>query len=168
MSEVKVHKVKYGNTERYSFSKIKDVLDIPYLIEVQKNSYKSFLEHGIKDVLDEYSPIRDFSGRMELSFIDYRLDGEPKYSVRECKNRDATYAVPLKVKARLTNLETGVIEEPEEIFMGDIPLMTDSGSFVINRRGTRYRQPACQKPGRLLQGRKGQKRRNALFQPDDS
>ena len=132
MSEVKVHKVKYGNTERYSFSKIKDVLDIPYLIEVQKNSYKSFLEHGIKDVLDEYSPIRDFSGRMELSFIDYRLDGEPKYSVRECKNRDATYAVPLKVKARLTNLETGVIEEPEEIFMGDIPLMTDSGSFVIN------------------------------------
>ena len=132
MSEVKVHKVKYGNTERYSFSKIKDVLDIPYLIEVQKNSYKSFLEHGIKDVLDEYSPIRDFSGRMELSFIDYRLDGEPKYSVRECKNRDATYDVPLKVKARLTNLETGVIEEPEEIFMGDIPLMTDSGSFVIN------------------------------------
>ena len=132
MSEVKVHKVKYGNTERYSFSKIKDVLDIPYLIEVQKNSYKSFLEHGIKDVLDEYSPIRDFSGRMELSFIDYRLDGEPKYSVRECKNRDATYAVPLKVKARFTNLETGVIEEPEEIFMGDIPLMTDSGSFVIN------------------------------------
>ena len=132
MSEVKVHKVKYGNTERYSFSKIKDVLDIPYLIEVQKNSYKSFLEHGIKDVLDEYSPIRDFSGRMELSFIDYRLDGEPKYSVRECKNRDATYAVPLKVNARLTNLETGVIEEPEEIFMGDIPLMTDSGSFVIN------------------------------------
>ena len=160
MSEVKVHKVKYGNTERYSFSKIKDVLDIPYLIEVQKNSYKSFLEHGIKDVLDEYSPIRDFSGRMELSFIDYRLDGEPKYSVRECKNRDATYAVPLKVKARLTNLETGVI--------GRYSFDDGQRKFRHQRRGTRYRQPTCQKPGRLLQGRKGQERRNALFQPDDS
>lgn len=131
MSQVKVHKVKYGNTERYSFSKIKDVLDIPYLIEVQKDSYKSFLEHGIKDVLDEYSPIRDFSDRMELSFLGYSLEGEPKYTVRECKNRDATYAIPLKVKARLTNLETGEVID-QEVFMGDFPLMTDSGSFVIN------------------------------------
>ncbi len=131
MSQVKVHKVKYGSTERYSFSKIKDVLDIPYLIEVQKDSYKNFLEHGIKDVLDEYSPIRDFSDRMELSFLGYTLDGTPKYSVRECKNRDATYAIPLKVKARLTNLETGEVID-QEVFMGDFPLMTDSGSFVIN------------------------------------
>mgnify|MGYP000812121644 CR=1 FL=1 len=121
MSQVKVHKVKYGNTERYSFSKIKDVLDIPYLIEVQKDSYKSFLEHGIKDVLDEYSPIRDFSDRMELSFLGYSLEGEPKYTVRECKNRDATYAIPLKVKARLTNLETGEVID-QEVFMGDFPL----------------------------------------------
>ena len=127
----RVHKVKYGNTERYSFSNIKDVLDIPYLIEVQKDSYKSFLEQGIKDVLQEYSPIRDFSDRMELSFLDYTLTGTPKYSVRECKNRDATYAIPLKVKARLTNLETGEVID-QEVFMGDFPLMTDSGSFVIN------------------------------------
>jgi DNA-directed RNA polymerase, beta subunit len=127
----RIHKVKYGNTERMSFSKIKDVLDIPYLIEVQKDSYKYFLEQGIKEVLQEYSPIRDFSDRMELSFLDYNLDGAPKYSVRECKNRDATYAIPLKVKARLTNIETGEVID-QEVFMGDFPLMTDSGSFIIN------------------------------------
>ncbi|MEG2457154.1 MAG: hypothetical protein RSB08_04970, partial [Clostridia bacterium] len=82
----RIHKVKYGNTERMTFSTIKDVLEIPYLIEVQKDSYKNFLENGIKEVLQEYSPIRDFSDRMELSFLDYNLDGAPKYSVRECKN----------------------------------------------------------------------------------
>lgn len=131
MSQIKVHKVKYGNTERLSFSKIKDILDIPYLIEVQKESYKNFMEHGIKDVLDEYSPIRDFSNRMELSFLSYTLEGTPKYSVKESKSRDATYAIPLKVKARLTNLETGEIID-QEVFMGDFPLMTDSGSFIIN------------------------------------
>ena len=91
MSEVKVHKVKYGNTERYSFSKIKDVLDIPYLIEVQKNSYKSFLEHGIKDVLDEYSPIRDFSGRMELSSTASR-------SIRSGNAKTATRRMPCLLK----------------------------------------------------------------------
>ena len=127
----RIHKVKCGNTERWSFSKIKDVLDIPYLIEVQKDSYKNFLENGIKEVLQEYSPIRDFSDRMELSFLDYSLTGTPKYSVRECKNRDATYAIPLKVNARLTNIETGEVID-QEVFMGDFPLMTDSGSFVIN------------------------------------
>ena len=127
----RIHMEKYGNTERHTFSKIKEVLDIPYLIEVQKDSYKNFLENGIREVFNDYSPIRDNAGRLELAFLDYSVDGTPKYSVKECKNRDTTYAVPLKVKTRLTNHETGEIKD-HEVFMGDLPLMTDSGSFIIN------------------------------------
>jgi len=127
----KIHKVKYGNTERMSFSTIKEALEIPYLIEVQKDSYNQFIRDGIGEVLRDYSPIVDFSGKLKLEFLSYKLDGEPKYSVKECKDRDATYAVPLKVRARLTNNETGEVIE-QDVFMGDFPLMTESGSFVIN------------------------------------
>ena len=122
---------KYGNTERRTFSSIKNVVDIPYLIEVQKKSYQNFIEEGIREVFKDYSPINDFAGRMKIEFLDYSLDGEPKYSVKECKDRDATYAVPLKVKARLTNNDTGEVID-QEVFMGDFPLMTESGSFIIN------------------------------------
>ena len=124
-------KVKYGNTERFTFSKIEDTLDIPYLIELQKDSYKLFLEQGIGEVLADFSPIVDFSGRFKLYFDGYTLEGESKYDVQECKNRDATYALPLKVKARLERTDTGVVTE-SEVFMGDIPLMTENGSFIIN------------------------------------
>ena len=129
--KIPVKKVKYGNRERYSFSKIKEVLQMPYLIEVQKNSYKYFLEHGIREVLADYSPITDFSGKIELHFLDYSLEGEPKYSEKECKDRDATYACPLKVKVRLINKEIEEIID-QEVFMGDFPIMTPSGSFIIN------------------------------------
>lgn len=127
----RIHKIKCGNVERMSFSQIKDSLEIPYFIEVQKDSYKSFIEEGIREALHDFSPIQDFSGRRKLEFVDYRFVGEPKYSVKECKDRDATFAVPLKVSVRLTNLETGEIIE-QEVFMGDLPLMTENGSFVIN------------------------------------
>lgn len=129
--KVSVKKIKFGNRERYSFSKIKDVLEIPYLIEVQKTSYKRFLDYGIREVLADYSPITDFSGKIELYFLDYTLDGLPKYSEKECKDRDATFASPLKVKVRLVNKETEEMID-QEVFMGDFPLMTPSGSFIIN------------------------------------
>ncbi len=127
----KIHKEKYGNTERMTFSTIKNVLDIPYLIAVQKDSYNSFKDEGISEVFKDYSPINDFAGRMKLEFLGHSLEGEPKYTIKECKDRDATYAVPLKVRARLTNNETGEVIE-QEVFMGDFPLMTESGSFIIN------------------------------------
>ncbi|MDR1292125.1 MAG: hypothetical protein LBJ91_01830 [Clostridiales Family XIII bacterium] len=127
----KIHKIDCGNTRRMSFGKIKDVLEIPYLVEIQKNSFQTFIETGIKEVLEDFSPMTDFSNRLELHFLDHRFDGQPKYNLGECKDRDATYAIPLKVKVRLVNKETGEIIE-NEVFMGDFPLMTDSGSFVIN------------------------------------
>lgn len=130
MSE-RIHKVKYGTSERMCFSQIKETLDIPYFIEVQKNSYRNFIESGLKDVFDDFSPIVDHSGRMELQFLDYSLNGKPKYDVKECKDRDATYAIPLKVTARLINKETGEFID-QEVFMGDLPLMTENGSFIIN------------------------------------
>ncbi|HIU99385.1 MAG TPA: DNA-directed RNA polymerase subunit beta, partial [Candidatus Limadaptatus stercoripullorum] len=121
----------YGTTERRDFSRIKDVLAIPYLIEVQKKSYENFIDEGIAEVFNDYSPIVDYAGRYQLEFLGYTLTGEPKYSVKECKDRDTTYALPLKVRARLTNKETGETIE-QEVFMGDFPLMTEAGSFVIN------------------------------------
>ncbi len=127
----KIHNEMYGKTERRDFSKIKNVLPIPYLIEVQKSSYQSFIGEGIDEVFADYSPISDFSGKLELEFLSHRFDGEPKYSVKECKDRDATYAVPLKVKTRLKIKDTGEVVE-QEVFMGDFPLMTEAGSFVIN------------------------------------
>ncbi len=126
-----VKEVKLGKVVRKSFSKIDEVLEMPNLIEVQKQSYDWFLKHGLKEVLEEVSGITDYNANLVLDFIDYRLDDEPKYSVEECKSRDVTYAAPLRVTARLLNKETGEVKE-QEIFMGDFPLMTPSGTFVIN------------------------------------
>ncbi len=123
--------VQLGKTTRMSFAKINEVLDMPNLIEVQKNSYQWFLDTGLKEVFRDIASITDYSGNLVLDFIDYRLEETPKYSVQECKERDVTYAAPLHVTARLLNKETGEIQE-NEVFMGDFPLMTDSGTFVIN------------------------------------
>ncbi len=128
---VNVKPVQLGNTTRMSFSKINEVIDMPNLIEIQKNSYKWFLEEGIKEVFEDISSITDSNGKLVLSFVDYRIDDNPKYTIEECKERDVTYAAPLRVKAHLRNEETGEVAE-SEIFMGDFPLMTDSGTFVIN------------------------------------
>ena len=126
-----VKPTKLGKNERMTFSKINEVIDMPNLIEIQKDSYKWFVEEGLKEVFRDMSAITDYSGNLELTFIDYRLDEKPKYDVTECKVRDATYAAPLRVTARLTNKETGEIKE-SEVSMGDFPIMTESGTFVIN------------------------------------
>ncbi|MBR5504726.1 MAG: DNA-directed RNA polymerase subunit beta, partial [Clostridia bacterium] len=126
-----VHPIKLGKNERMSYSKIDEVLEMPNLIEVQKNSYQWFIEKGLKEVLEDVSPICDFSNNLILEFDDYYLDENPKYSIEECKARDATYSKPLKIKVRLINKETGEVKE-QEIFMGEFPLMTDQGTFIIN------------------------------------
>jgi len=126
-----LHPVKIGNRVRMSYSRIEEVLELPDLIEVQKNSYEWFIKEGLKEVFDDISPIEDYTGNLILEFVDYKLDGEPKYDQMECKERDATYAVPLKVKVRLINKETGEIKE-QEVFMGDFPQMTERGTFIIN------------------------------------
>ena len=126
-----VHEVEVGKNVRLNYSKIKEVLDMPNLIEVQKDSYKWFLEEGLKEIFHDISPITDHAGKLVLEFFDYRLDYNSKYSVEECKERDTKYAAPLRVSVRLINTETGEIKE-QEIFMGDFPLMTEQGTFVIN------------------------------------
>ncbi|MBQ3038237.1 MAG: DNA-directed RNA polymerase subunit beta [Clostridia bacterium] len=126
-----LHEVQVGKNTRLSYSKINEVLEMPNLIEVQKNSYKWFLEEGLHEVFHDISPITDHSGHLVLEFFDYALDYNPKYSVEECKERDAKYAAPLRVSVRLINSETGEIKE-QEIFMGDFPLMTEQGTFIIN------------------------------------
>ncbi len=128
---VKVKPVKLGNNTRMSFAKINEVLEMPNLIEVQKNSYKWFLDEGLKEVFKDVASITDHNETLELKFIDYRLEDTPKYTIKECKERDTTYAAPLRVRAQLLNRETGEIKE-SEVFMGDFPLMTDSGTFIIN------------------------------------
>lgn len=125
------HPVKIGNRVRMSYSKIDEVLDLPDLIEVQKKSYEWFLNEGLKEVFEDISPIEDYTGNLILEFVDHSLFGEPKFSEVECKERDATYSVPLKLKVRLINKETGEIKE-QETFMGDFPLMTERGTFIIN------------------------------------
>ena len=133
MSErmVNVTPVKLGKNTRMSFSRIREVLDMPNLIEVQKNSYEWFLKEGLKEVFRDVSSITDYTGNLVLDFIDYRMNEPAKYSVEECKERDVTYAAPLRVTVRLSNKETGEIKD-QEIFMGDFPIMTESGTFVIN------------------------------------
>ncbi len=126
-----VKPVKLGKNTRMSFAGINEVMQMPNLIEVQKNSYKWFLDVGLREVFRDIDEITDYTGNLVLTFIDYRMDEKPKYSVAECKERDATYAAPLRVLARLYNKETGEIKE-NEVFMGDFPIMTDSGTFVIN------------------------------------
>jgi len=129
---VNVKPVKLGNTERMSFGKIDEVIDMPNLIEVQKASYKWFLEEGLREVFRDVSGITDYQDNLVLDFIDYKLDVDhPNYSVIECKVRDATFSAALRVTARLLNKSTGEIKE-SNVFMGDFPLMTPSGTFVIN------------------------------------
>ena len=126
-----VHQVKAGKNTRLSYSKIKEPLPMPNLIEVQKDSYQWFLEEGLREVFEDVSPVTDHSGNLVLEFFDYSLEYNPKWSVEECKERDAKYAAPLKASVRLINQETGEIKE-QEIFMGDFPLMTEQGTFIIN------------------------------------
>ena len=121
----------YGKTVRKNFARHEEVVAMPNLLEIQKDSYKWFLETGLREVFSDVDVISDYAGNLELSFIDYTMDEKPKYDVEECKARDATYAAPMKVRVRLHNKETGEIKE-QEIFMGDFPLMTHSGTFVIN------------------------------------
>ena len=127
-----VHPVQVGKRTRMSFGKVKDVTEMPNLIEVQLDSYQWFLKEGLHEVFDDINPITNFTGNLVLEFVDYKLDMDNiKYSVEECKERDSTYAAPLKVSVRLQNNETGEIKE-QEVFMGDFPLMTEQGTFIIN------------------------------------
>ena len=126
-----VHPIKLGKNTRMSYSRIGEVLDMPNLIEIQKNSYDWFLTKGLAEVFHDISQVTDFSGNLILEFVDYSIDGTPKYSVEECKERDATFSAPLRAKVHLINKETGEVKE-QEIFMGDFPLMTEQGTFIIN------------------------------------
>ena len=127
-----VHEVQMGTRKRMSFSRINEVLDMPDLIEVQKNSYKRFVQEDLREVLDDISPITDYTEKLVLEFVDYSIDFDhPKYSVEECKERDVNYCAPLKVLVRLINKETGEVKE-QPVFMGDFPLMTEQGTFIIN------------------------------------
>ena len=126
-----VKDVYYGKTLRKSFARSEEILEMPYLLEIQKKSYKWFFETGLQEVFDDVDTITDYAGNLELSFIGFSMDDPPKYTIEECKAQDATYAKPIKVQVRLRNKETGEIKE-QEIFMGDFPIMTDAGTFVIN------------------------------------
>ena len=122
---------KYGKNERRKFGSINEVIDIPDLVEIQKDSYNSFIQEGISEVFEDFSPITDYSDHFELYFLDHRFGDKPKYDEKECRNRDATYALPLRVKVRLVNkVKNEVLDQ--EVFMGDLPLMTENGSFIIN------------------------------------
>lgn len=123
--------VKYGNVERLSFARIDQLIDLPDLLEIQTKSFKWFTEKGLRDALEDISPIYDYTEKLLLEFIDYHIDESPKYDVQECKERDVSFSVALRVRVRLTNKETGEIKE-QEVFMGDFPMMTERGTFVIN------------------------------------
>ncbi len=126
-----VKDVKFGKTMRKSYAKYDEILQIPNMLKIQKDSYQWFLDEGLREVFKDVGTITDFSGKMELSFLDYTMEDKPKYTIEECKERDATYAKPIKVRVRLRNTETDEIKE-QEIFMGDFPIMTNGGTFVIN------------------------------------
>ena len=131
MNQLTGQLVQYGrHRQRRSFARIKEVLELPNLIEIQTSSYQWFLDEGLREVFHDISPIEDFTGNLSLEFIDYEL-GEPKYDVDESKERDVTYAAPLRVKVRLVNKETGEVKD-QDVFMGDFPLMTETGTFIIN------------------------------------
>ena len=127
----KLPEIDCGKIKRKTFSKIKEAIDLPYLVQIQKDSYDAFIREGISEVLEDFSPITDYSDHFELYFLDHSLEGKPKYSEKECRDRDATYALPLRVKVRLVNKVTEEVMD-QEVFMGDFPLMTDNGSFIIN------------------------------------
>lgn len=132
MEKNRLRPVKFGKTTRMSFQRHKEVLEMPNLIEVQRQSYQWFLDEGLKEVFEDISPINDFNGKLSLEFVDYKLcTDEEKYTIEECKERDATFSAPLKVTVRLHNKENEDISE-HEIFMGDLPVMTKTGTFVIN------------------------------------
>ncbi|MBP3619134.1 MAG: DNA-directed RNA polymerase subunit beta, partial [Clostridia bacterium] len=124
-------KQKFGKAERYTFAQLKDYIDIPPLLEIQRNSFKNFIENGIKEVLDEFSPIIDYSGKAKLYFLEPILNVQPKYDKKECKRRSATYSIPLNVKARFVVEETGQAVE-DVVFLGEIPYMTEDCSFIFN------------------------------------
>ena len=126
-----VKDVMFGKTMRKSYAKYDEILQIPNMLKIQKDSYKWFLEEGLREVFKDVGTITDFSGKLELSFLDYSMDEKAKYTIEECRERDATYAKPIKVRVRLRNTETDEIKE-QEIFMGDFPVMTNGGTFVIN------------------------------------
>ena len=149
-----VKDVYYGKTLRKSFARHEEILDMPNLLEIQKDSYQWFLDKGLREVFRDVGAISDYAGNLELSFIDYKMDEEPKYTIEECKARDISYAKPIKVRVRLRNKETEEIKE-QEIFMGDFPIMTKAGTFVINGAervivSQIVRSPACIMPGRRI------------------
>ena len=158
---MKVKDVQHGKTTRKSFARIDEILEMPNLIEVQKKSYQWFLDDGLREVFADTASITDYTGNLELSFLDYSMDEEPKYSVEECKARDATYASPLKVRVRLRNKETGEIKE-QEIFMGDFPKMTDSATFIINGAERAIVSQLVRSPG-VYYGREYDKTDKALL-----
>ncbi len=123
--------IQCGKVTRKTFSKINEAIELPYLVKIQKDSYEAFIKEGISEVLEDFSPITDYSDHFELYFLEHNLDGQPKYDEKECRDRDATYALPLRVKVRLVNKVTDEVID-QEVFMGDLPLMTDNGSFIIN------------------------------------
>ena len=167
-STVQVKPVTLGSNERMTFSKINEVIKMPNLIEIQKDSYDWFLNTGLSEVFRDMSSITDYTGNLVLNFISYRLDDKPKYTVKECKERDATYAAPLRVRAQLLNKETGEIKE-NEVFMGDFPLMTESGTFVINGAERVVVSQLVRSPGvyyDLEIDKKGEKLYNATVIPN--
>ena len=126
-----IKKVKYGNNVRYNFGKTKEVGEMPYLLEIQKDSYKKFLEEGIREALNEFSPITDYAGKAEVYFLDFTLEDKPKLSKAETKRRGGHYTIALKVRVRLVIKESGEVIE-SEVFLGDIPYMTEQGTFIFN------------------------------------
>ena len=127
----KLPEIECGKIKRKTFSKINEAIELPYLVKIQKDSYDAFIKEGISEVLEDFSPITDYSDHFELYFLDHSLEKTPKYDEKECRDRDATYALPLRVKVRLVNKVTDEVID-QEVFMGDFPLMTDNGSFIIN------------------------------------
>ena len=130
MKDLLFNPVPVGKRTRYSYARIKEVMEMPHLLDIQRESYKWFLDEGLQDIFNDISPITDFTGNLVLTLESYSL-GEPKYDLDECKERDVTWAAPMRVNVRLVNRETGEIKE-QEVFMGDFPKMTDTGTFIIN------------------------------------
>ena len=128
----KLPEIQCGKIKRKTFGKINEAIELPYLVKIQKDSYDAFIKDGISEVFEDFSPITDYSDHFELYFLEHNLDGAPKYDEKECRDRDATFARPLRVKVRLVNKVTGEIIDDQEVYMGDLPLMTDNGSFIIN------------------------------------
>ncbi len=157
-----VKPIRLGRNERMTFSKINEVIDMPNLIEIQKDSYDWFIHEGLKEVFADMDPITDFGKKMSLSFIDYRIDDEPKYDIAECKARDTTYSAPLRVKTRLEFAETGEIKDLE-VFMGEFPLMTASGTFVINGAERAIVSQLVRSPGVYFAEKADEKTGNRLF-----